>query len=415
MIDSCSIENRGLISIEQALKKIEATVLPIQASERVILKKSLGRILATPVYSSINIPSDENSAMDGYAFSSQAILPDQSFSLTLAGTSWAGKPFDKALKKGQCIRIFTGAVIPENADSVIMQEHIQCKGNTILFPETTRAKENIRPIGSDINKNEILLAAKTRVTANNIGLLASAGIYDVAVKRKLNIAFLSTGDELIAIGQALQTGQIYDSNRYTLSALLSDSTLNASDLGVIADNKKILKETLLSASKTYDIIISTGGASVGEADYIHEVLEVLGDVSFWKIAIKPGKPLAFGKINNSYFFGLPGNPVSVISTFHKIVYPALQRLSGEAPVKKALQITAICTSHLKKMKGRQEYQRGILTQQESGEFVVSSAGKQGSNIMSAMSVANCYIVLPTDCKGVAAGEKVTVEPFAVLI
>ena len=415
MIDSCSIKNQGLISIEQALKKIEATVIPIQAGERVILKSALGRILATEVYSSINIPADKNSAMDGYAFSSQDIFPDQSFSLTLVGTSWAGKPYDKALKKGQCIRIFTGAVVPVNADSVIMQEHIQCEGNTILFPETTRAKENIRPIGSDIKKDEMLLAAKTKVTANNIGLLASAGIYDVAVKRKLNIAFLSTGDELIAIGQALKAGQIYDSNRYTLSALLSDNNLNANDLGVIADNKKILKETLYAASKTYDVIISTGGASVGEADYIHEILKALGDVSFWKIAIKPGKPLAFGKINNSYFFGLPGNPVSVISTFHKIVYPALLLLSGKTSAKKNLQITAICTSHLKKMKGRQEYQRGILTQQESGEFVVRSAGKQGSNIMSAMSVANCYIVLPIDCEDVAVGEKVRVEPFDVFI
>jgi len=415
MIDSCSIKNQGLISIEQALKKIEATVLPIQAGERVILKSALGRILATEVYSSINIPADKNSAMDGYAFSSQDIFPDQSFSLTLVGTSWAGKPYDKALKKGQCIRIFTGAVVPVNADSVIMQEHIQCKDSIIIFPETTRAKENIRPIGSDIKKDEMLLAAKTKVTANNIGLLASAGIYDVAVKRKLNIAFLSTGDELIAIGQALKAGQIYDSNRYTLSALLSDNNLNANDLGVIADNKKILKETLYAASKTYDVIISTGGASVGEADYIHEILKALGDVSFWKIAIKPGKPLAFGKINNSYFFGLPGNPVSVISTFHKIVYPALLLLAGEISAKKNLQITAICTSHLKKMKGRQEYQRGILTQQESGEFVVRSAGKQGSNIMSAMSVANCYIVLPIDCEDVAVGEKVRVEPFDVFI
>jgi molybdopterin molybdotransferase len=420
MTDPCATEpkqqkTRSLLTIEQALNNIKETITPIIASERVILKNALARTLSVTVFSAIDTPSDKNSAMDGYAFSSTDILPNQSFSLSLAGTSWAGKPYPKPLKQGQCVRIFTGAVIPIGADSVIMQEHIQSNDSTILFPETTIAHENIRHIGSDIKQKSLLLSANKKLTVSDIGLLASAGIYDVYVYRKLFIGFLSTGDELTAIGQPLQQGQVYDSNRYSLNALLTENYINITDFGAINDDKKSIKQTLIKASKTQDVIISTGGASVGEADYIKEILDECGDVSFWKIAIKPGKPLAFGKINNCYFFGLPGNPVSVIATFHKIVAPALQLLSGQQAIKKNIQLKAISTSSLKKAKGRQEYQRGILTQKTSGEFFVESSGKQGSNIMSAMSQANCYIVLAIECSGVTAGQTVLVEPFDVLI
>jgi len=415
MIDACSIETGGLISIEHALQQIAGTVVPINTCERVVLKSALGRVLSASVYASINIPPDQNSAMDGYAFSSTDILPNQPFSLSLAGTSWAGAPYSEILKPGECIRIFTGGVIPEGADSVIMQEHIRADNTLIIFPESTQPHKHIRDIGCDTREDALLLSANKKLTAIDIGLLASAGIYDVQVYRKLNIAFLSTGDELSPIGQMLQPGQIYDSNRYALNALLDDNTINITDLGVIGDDKSALEESLVAASKTHDVLISTGGASVGDADYIKEILDKCGEVSFWKIAIKPGKPLAFGKINHCYFWGLPGNPVSVITTFQKIVSPALRQLSGEQSAKKTLQIQATCRTVLNKSQGRQEYQRGILTQDKSGEFFVASAGKQDSNIMSALSAANCYMVLAVECNGVAVGEKVTVEPFALLI
>lgn len=414
MIDSCSIEAAGLISIEQALQKIRDCIKPINVNERVVLKDALGRILSETIKSPISIPPERNSAMDGYAFSSSDIINNQSFTLILAGTSWAGRPCNKKLNPGECIRIFTGAVVPEGADSIIMQEHITKDANNIHFPESTKAKQYIRAAGSDINQNTELLSAQKKISAIDIGLIASAGIYDVSVKRKINIAFFSTGDELCSIGQNLASGQVYDSNRYSLNALLSDNNCHIHDIGVIADNKQLLEKTLLSAARTHDVIITTGGASVGDADYIHEILHKCGDVEFWKIAIKPGKPLAFGKINGCYFFGLPGNPVSVIATFHKIVIPALQYLSG-IKEKKNLQIRAICTTELKKEKGRQEYQRGILTQHDSGTFYVKSAGQQGSNIMSAMSKANCYIVLPIESEGVCSGQQITVEPFEVFI
>ena len=410
MIDACSLEAKGLITIDQALEKIKQAIKPIDQDERVILKHALNRILSRPVYSAINIPPDKNSAMDGYAFSSNDIIPGQSFNLSLQGTSWAGKPFQGSLRKQHCIRIFTGAVIPAGADSIIMQEQVDAHANQITFPETTQARQFIRDIGSDIKKGSELLSTPKKLSATDIGLLASAGIYDIPVKRQQNIAFFSTGDELSSLGDSLQTGQIYDSNRYALTGLLNDLNHNISDLGVIRDDKQKIKQTLLSAAKTHDVIITTGGASVGEADYIKEVLDECGEVNFWKIAIKPGKPLAFGKINNRYFFGLPGNPVSAIVTFQKIVLPALNYLSG-IPMAKPLQLTAICNSQLKKQPGRQEYQRGILSQDESGDLFVESAGKQGSNIMSAMSKANCYIVLPIDSTGVKAGQSVTVEPF----
>ena len=414
MIDPCSIDANSLISIEQALQKIHQSIIPINKCERVVLKNALNRILSAPVHSAIDIPPDRNSAMDGYAFNSKDIKPGQSFILSLAGTSWAGKTYEGSLKQGECIRIFTGAVVPDGADSVIMQEHIEKNELNITFPATTQPQKNIRAAGCDIKKDSELISAPKRLSSIDIGLLASAGIYDVAVKRKLNIAFLSTGDELCAIGQALKPGQIYDSNRYTLSGLLTDNNFNVYDLGVVADDKYQLEKTLSTAAKTHDVIITTGGASVGEADYIKEILDKCGNVGFWKIAIKPGKPFAFGNINNCYFFGLPGNPVSVIATFHKIVEPALQYLSG-ITAKKSISIAATCTDSLTKEKGRQEYQRGILTQTKAGEFFVKSAGKQGSNIMSAMSRANCYIVLSPDSEGVEAGQEVVVEPFETKI
>lgn len=414
MIDSCSQEANPLLSLEQALERIKEAINPVAGSEKVILKNALGRILSQSIYSPVNIPPDRNAAMDGYAVSSTDIDRKHPFTLSLAGVSWAGKPFQGQLQPGQCVRIFTGAVIPAQADSVIMQEQVQANGQTIHFPANTPAGQNLRAAGEDINQGALLCAHPKKLTASDLGLLASAGIYDISVTRQLKIAFFSTGDELTQIGQALESGKIYDSNRYSLSGLLADPNYNAIDLGVIADNKQLLENKFIEASRNYDVIITTGGASVGEADYIKEILERCGQVNFWKVAIKPGKPLAFGKIGSCCFFGLPGNPVAVITTFQQMVAPALKQLCG-APASKSLQLTATCTTMLKKAPGRQEFQRGILTQTDNGEFFVASSGKQGSHILSSISRANCYIVLPVECNGVQVGETVSVEPFSVFI
>ncbi|MDI1278394.1 gephyrin-like molybdotransferase Glp [Methylobacter sp.] len=414
MIDACSQESRPLLSIDDALGRIKMAVSPVSGTEKAVLKNALGRVLAESVYSPINLPHDRNAAMDGYAFASRDMADGQAFTLALAGTSWAGRPFQGRLQAGQCVRIFTGAVVPEQADSVIMQEHVQVQEQTVHFPADTRALQNVRKIGEDVKQGECLIAQPKKLTAVDLGLLASAGIDEVTVKRQLKIAHFSTGDELASLGRPLEPGKIYDSNRAMLGGLLSDPGYIVVDLGVIPDNKQLLEDRFIEASLSYDVIITTGGASVGEADYVKEILQSCGEVNFWKIAIKPGKPLAFGKIGQCHFFGLPGNPVAVVVTFQQIVAPALRQLSG-APSFKPLRFTATCTSALKKSPGRQEYQRGILSQDENGEFFVASAGQQGSHILSSMSRSGCYIVLPETCKGVQAGDRVTVEPFSLLI
>jgi molybdopterin molybdotransferase len=409
MIDTCSLEKSPLLTVDAALQRIRAAIKPLNDSETISLKNALERILALPIYSPINIPTERNSAMDGYAFASSDVQP-QPFSLELVGSSYAGKPFQGQLQAGQCVRIFTGAVLPEQADSVIMQEHIQRDGQIVHFPADTKIYQNVRAIGEDVQQGSLLCAEAKKLTAVDLALLATAGVYELSVIRTIKIAILSTGDELVGLGQQLRAGQIYDSNRYLLAGLLSEPCYQLTDLGVIADDKQALSECFTAAAKNHDVIISTGGASVGDADYVKAVLTECGKVDFWKIAIKPGKPLTFGNIGDCYFFGLPGNPVSAQVTFQKIVSPALQQLSG-TQAKPALQFTATCNSKLKKSAGRQEFQRGIFGQHENGEFFVTSAGEQGANMLKALSVANCYIVLPVECEGVAIGDKVTIEPF----
>jgi len=410
----CYPKTAALLSVEQAQQKIRNAIASVGEREQIALPLALGRILAKRVASSMDIPPQRNAAMDGYAFASADIVENQVFCLQVAGSSWAGKPFTGVIGPNQCIRIFTGAVVPEFADSVIAQEQVESNGGQITLPTNTRPFKNIRAAGSDVKRHEVLIQAPKILTASDLALLAAAGVGTVSVKRKLKIAFFSTGDELTPLDQALESGQIYDSNRYLLAGLLDDPNYHVTDLGIVKDNELLLEQTLTAAAQQYDAIISSGGASVGDADFIKQTLEKCGQVDFWKLAIKPGKPLAFGHIGDCRFFGLPGNPVAVLVTFNKFVKPALQQLAGAPPVN-ALQLLARCTSKLKKSAGRQEYQRGILVQTGPGEFEVRLAGPQDSHQLSVASLANCFIVLPADCVGVEAGDMVTVEPFQVFI
>lgn len=410
MLDSCAAESKGLLSVQEAQQRIAAALHAVPGAERLALTQAFGRVLAESIVAPADLPRERNAAMDGYAFNHRDIDAANGFRLQLAGTSSAGHPYAETLQAGQCIRIFTGAVLPSGADSVIMQEQVKINSPHIDFPVGVKAFQHIRAPGEEARRGETLLAAPKRLAAIDLGLLASAGIHDVCVKRRLKIAYFSTGDELSALGQALQTGKLYDSNRYMLHGLLRGEAYDVTDLGVIADNKALLKQRLSAAAPLYDVIISTGGASVGEADFIQEVLAEIGHVEFWKIAMKPGKPLAFGRIGDCWFFGLPGNPVSVLVTFHQIVTPALHKLSGmggEPP----LRFKAVCREGLRKAPGRQEYQRGIFHALEQGGFAVMAAGGQGSHQLAAAAAANCYIVLPADNSGVKPGEEVEIEPF----
>lgn len=412
MTDLCSAE--PMLSVEAALARISAALQPVSGVERATLKNALGRVLAAPVRSPLDIPHDRNAAVDGYAFNSRGVDITKPFHLRLTGASWAGKPFEGQLHPGECIRIFTGAVVPDEAESVVMQEFATDGGEHIVFPASVPARRFVREIGEDVKCGEILCGAGKKLTPIELGLLASAGIYDVAVNRPVNIAFFSTGDELTGIGRPLARGKIHDSNRYILGGLLTDPCYRAADLGVIGDDMEQLEKAFLNAAENHDAIITTGGASVGEADFIQQILERLGEVHLWKIAMKPGKPLAFGKIGKAFFFGLPGNPVAVAVTFQQIVAPALQRLAGLIP-SRPLRFKATTTAPLKKEPGRIEFQRGILTQNAQGEFFVTSAGGQGSHMLGSMSRSNCFIILPADCQVIRANEQVWVEPFRTFI
>lgn len=414
MIDICSLEKNTLLTLSEAIAKILLAIKPVAGEEAVTLPNALGRVLAQNLYSPIALPSDRNSAMDGYAFSSEDVTDEQPFSLVLAGTSWAGAPFTGHLQRGQCIRIFTGAVVPLEADSVVMQEQVQVDDDRIQFSAQTQCQQNIRQIGEDIPQNAPLMSRGKKLTAYDIALLASAGIAEVSVIRPLRICVFSTGDELTPLGQSLTTGKIYDSNRHLLLALLTDPAFKVEDGGIIADNEQEIAAKLRQAAHKADVIITSGGVSVGNADHVKNVLARCGEVDFWKIAIKPGKPMAFGHIDHVPFFGLPGNPVAVAATFQTLVAPALRQLLGEPP-KQRLRVRAICTAEIRNAKGRMTFLRGFLKQDEAGDFWVSAFTAQSSNMLGSLSQSNCFIVLPADCSRILAGQSVEVEPFATRI
>ncbi len=409
MIDACSLEKKRLLTLQEALDSITTQTARVTDTETLPLTEALGRVLAVPLFSPINLPYDRNAAMDGYAYSSA----ENALTLTLAGTSWAGKPFVGQLQPGECVRIFTGAVVPPECDSVIMQEHVTVEGLFIHFPADAPPLQNVREAGEDIKQGEQLCQAGKKLSAYDLGLLAAAGIENASVLRKVRIAIISTGDELTELGQTLSSGNIYDSNRYTLNNLLSDPAFSVKDLGIIPDDPEHLEKCIRLAAENFDVIITSGGASVGDADFVKDILARCGTVSFWKLAIKPGKPLAFGNIGRCQFFGLPGNPVAVAVTFEQLVAPALRKLSGAKELKR-LRLHATATSPLKKSPGRQEFLRGIFSQDEEGELRVTSAGRQGSHILSSLSRSNCFIVLPAESRGAQIGDTVIIEPFDLL-
>jgi len=330
-------------------------------------------------------------------------------SLKEVGISYAGKPYHDNLKKGETVRVMTGAVIPNNTNAVVMKEMIKIINENIQFPKNIKKNQNIRFIGEDVKKSSIILKKGKRINYIDLGILSSAGIEYIDVVKKPIISFFSTGDELISIKKKLKKGQIYDSNRYLLYGLLSELPVSIKDMGVVKDNKNDITKKFIQCSKISDLIITTGGVSVGDADYIREVLDEIGKINFWKISIKPGRPLAYGKIKKTSFFGLPGNPVSTVITFQLFVIPAIEKMMS-SEIKNKLFINAITKTSLSKKKGRVEYKRALLTQTKNKVFV-ETTGLQGSNILTSLAKANCYIKLSANINKVKKGDIVKVLPF----
>ena len=400
----------GTLTVEQARERILSLITPVSEHHRVELMDALGAVLAEAVISPVDVPPHRNSAMDGYAVRSADMPADGTARLAVVGTSWAGRPWTGTVAEGQCVRIMTGAEVPAGADTVIMQEHAEREGDGIVIASGHQPGQNVRQPGEDIRRGEVVLEPGQRLRPAELALLASLGVPEVAVHRRPKVAFFSTGDELVAPGGELGPGQIYDSNRYAIHGMLTALGLEIVDLGVIPDTREAVEQAFHDAAAQADAIVTSGGVSVGDADYVKETLDRLGEVDFWKIAMKPGKPLAFGKVAGAWFFGLPGNPVSTLVTFYQFAQPALRRLMGQN-VGEPLTIRVPCAEPLKKRPGRTDFQRGILERDASGRLTVRSVGQQASHILSGMSRANCFIILPRESSGVDAGTEVDVQPF----
>jgi molybdopterin molybdotransferase len=409
-----NISDPTLLTVEKTLQAIQAGIKPLSLTQKQHIRDALGHVLAEDVTSGMDVPPHRNSAMDGYAINSEDLDTKDEITLNVIGISYAGAPFTKIVNKGECIRIMTGAMMAEGTDTVIMQEYVKRTEDVITLEQTCQPGENVRYPGEDIKKGSVILRKGKLLSPADLGLLSSVGINEVKTFCKPRVAFFSTGDELKSLGEILSEGDIYDSNRYTLFGMLKRMDVELLDLGVIADDRAIIKATLEDAAQHADMIITSGGASVGDADYISEILQEIGQVNFWKIAMKPGKPLAFGNINGTPYFGLPGNPVSVMATCYLFVQPAIQCLKG-LKSQSHLSIKAKLVNSLKKAPGRTDFQRGILSQNQNGEVIVDTTGMQGSHILTSMSHANCFIVIPQESGNVAAGEMVEVLPFNGII
>jgi molybdopterin molybdotransferase len=403
------------MSVPKARAFIRAFLQPVQGVERVALRTALGRVLATDVVSPMRVPAHDNSAMDGYAVRSADLSADGEVTLKVIGTSFAGVLFDDVVGAGESIRIMTGAKIPDGADTVVIQEHVEVEGETVRIGAGHRKGQNLRRAGEDVEIGQTVLRPGTWLRPADLGLVASLGIAELSVHRRLRVAFFSTGDELRSIGTQLEEGQIYDSNRYTIYGMLTRLGCEVMDMGVVRDDPALLEAAFKEAAAMADVVITSGGVSVGEADFTKDLLDRLGEVLFWKIAMKPGRPLAYGKIGDAQFFGLPGNPVSVMVTFYEFVRDALLLLMGRTDVTQLPTLQVPCVSALKKAPGRTEFQRGFMFQDDAGAWKVRVTGDQGSGILRSMSEANCFIVLSESQGNVVPGTPVDVQLMEGLV
>jgi molybdopterin molybdotransferase len=407
------------LSVAEARAAIHAALRPITGSETVPLQQALGRVLAADVVSPIDVPSHDNSAMDGYAFDGAALRPDAALALVSVGTVYAGAPYAGTVGPGQCLRIMTGAVMPAGCDTVVPQELCRADGDYVrIEPGVIRPGENRRKRGEDLARGSAALKAGRVLRPADLGLVASLGFEAVAVHRRLRVALFSTGNEVRAPGQPLGPGCIYDSNRYSLIGALQRLGVDVLDLGLVPDDPAALRGTLQRAVAEADAVLTSGGVSVGDADYTRQLLAEMGDVAFWKVAMRPGRPFAFGPLHGdggrtAWLFALPGNPVAALVTFYAFAREALLVLGGARP-EPLVTLSARCTEGIRKRPGRTEFQRGVVERAADGLWQVRLTGSQGAGILRSLTEANALVVLGHEQGSVAAGEPVEVWLFDAL-
>ncbi|EMY6777068.1 TPA: bifunctional molybdopterin-guanine dinucleotide biosynthesis adaptor protein MobB/molybdopterin molybdotransferase MoeA [Vibrio alginolyticus] len=404
----CDTLSPAFLSVVQGQEKILSLVNTVSEIEACKIENAYGRVLAEHIVSPVNVPQYTNSAMDGYAIRSDDVDRD---SYQVVAEVMAGHAYDQPLEVGQAVKIMTGAPTPRNGDTVVMREQASQEGDKVTFNGANiKAGQNVRQAGEDLAIGSDVFTAGTRLASPEMGMIASLGFGEANVFRKLKVAVFSTGDEVQAPGTEQKANSIYDSNRFTIMGMLEKLGCEILDFGILEDNEQLMIEALENASAQADVVMTSGGVSVGDADYIKLALDKLGQIDFWRINMRPGRPLAFGQINNKPFFGLPGNPVAVMVSFINFVEPALRKMQGEQGWK-PLKVNAIATENLRSRQGRTEFSRGVYELDETGRLTVRTTGKQGSGILRSMSEANCLIEISPAIDTVKAGESVTIIPL----
>ncbi|HAS6638213.1 bifunctional molybdopterin-guanine dinucleotide biosynthesis adaptor protein MobB/molybdopterin molybdotransferase MoeA [Vibrio parahaemolyticus] len=404
----CDTLSPAFLSVVQGQEKILSLVNTVSEIEACKIENAYGRVLAEDIISPVNVPQYTNSAMDGYAIRSDDVDRD---SYQVVAEVMAGHAYDQPLQVGQAVKIMTGAPTPRNGDTVVMREQASQEGDKVTFNGAhIKAGQNVRQAGEDLAIGSDVFTAGTRLASPEMGMIASLGFGEANVFRKLKVAVFSTGDEVQAPGTEQKANSIYDSNRFTIMGMLEKLGCEILDFGILEDNEQLMIEALENASVQADVVMTSGGVSVGDADYIKLALDKLGQIDFWRINMRPGRPLAFGQINNKPFFGLPGNPVAVMVSFINFVEPALRKMQGEQGWK-PLKVNAIATENLRSRQGRTEFSRGIYELDNTGRLTVRTTGKQGSGILRSMSEANCLIEISPAIDTVKAGESVTIIPL----
>ena len=406
-------EAPGLMPLALAVERIVSSVESVRQTESVSIACAHKRVLAHDLVSPINVPPADNSAMDGYAFCSSDLSASNTFEVI--GSALAGVPFQGEITQGQCVRIMTGALIPKGADCVVMQENTRLEGKSLRVLQTVNVGNNVRHAGEDISQGQLIVKQGTLLTPAHLALLASVGQASVEVFRQLTVGLIATGDELLAPGETLRAGAIYESNSYALCAMLETQQIKVVNYGRVKDELASMREVFQRADEQCDLVISCGGVSVGDADFVKDILAQSGQINFWKVAIKPGKPFAFGRLAKAWFCGLPGNPVSAYVTFEQLVMPLLRKLGGQHSAdNQSPYFIAKTAATVRKRPGRADFQRAYFYRDDKGQLWVKTQGNQSSGVMSSLTNANCYVLLEQQQGDVLPEQDVKIIPFSNL-